>query len=857
MLRTLILVLSLVGLTGSVPAPPQSITALAPVDVVAGGFGALRGIVVDSADRLYVADRESGTVTRIGDDGTRVLARRLEQPVGLALDLQGRLLVAEERAGRVVRLDPDGPTPIVQGVKQPRWLAVSERGTVYVSARRLTRDTDPEPDDESAEPEMILALTGDGALSVFADGFDHLQGLASHDGAVYAATTGPRGVPRQGGVLYRIPVLPDGGAGRPSRLGPRDVYERPTGLAVDRLGALYVSATATILDGPRSPHALLKVRPDGAATAFATGLDDPRGLAFDSHGHLYVADGNAGRVLRFLAPAAPILAGVPSFTNQASVTLTGTTAPNARVDAFADDGDLPLTAVASATGSFALAVTPISNAVNGFDVFATARRGRGLTSPPDAVDFVHDTLAPALVVQSPPAGTFVRGTIEMRADAADAGSLLATLGLGAAGQALGAAVVPPLPAPAVVATASWRTRDVPDGTQTLTVSATDRAGNAATVSRVVIVDNTPPETEISGGPSGPLAEPSATFTFTGSDNLSPAASLRFAWRLDGGPLSPFADATSLTLGDLAPGPHLVEVVARDQAGNEDPTPAQRTFSVRAATITVAIAAPGAGTTVPAGLLLVRGTADGGGVDVTVDVNGVAALVHDVQWAAQVPVGPGNNLITVTARTTAGAEATASVVVTGTAAAPGLFVRAEPRSGVAPLQVTWRVANGTPHPLVQFELDAHGDGTYGPATAVLDGTQSTYATAGLWLPTVRATDDQGNVHVATTLVQVGDAQTAAGRFQALWANFKARLQAGDQPGALAHLSSSLRSRFEPIFQQLGAALPGIAASLGAVELIDQVDDLAEAAILQAEDGTTRLYFVYFRRDNRGQWLIQEM
>ena len=421
MLRTLVLVLSLVGLTGSVPAPPQPITGLAPVDVVAGGFGALRGIVVDTADRLYVADRESGTVTRIGDDGTRVLARRLERPVGLALDPQGRLLVAEERAGRVVRLDPDGPTPIVQGVKQPRWLAVSEHGTVYVSARRLTRDTDPEPDDESAEPEMILALTAAGALSVFADGFDHLQGLASHDGTVYAATTGPRGVPRPGGVLYRIPILADGRAGPASRLGPRDVYERPTGLAIDRLGALYVSAAATILDGPRSPHALLKVRSDGAATAFATGLDDPRGLAFDSHGHLYVADGNAGRVLRFLAPAAPTLTGVPSFTNQASVTLTGTTAPNARVDAFADAGDLSLaTTVASATGSFALAITPISNAVNRFAVFATARRGRGLTSPPADVDVVHDTLAPVLVVQTLPARTFVRGTIQVRADAADA-----------------------------------------------------------------------------------------------------------------------------------------------------------------------------------------------------------------------------------------------------------------------------------------------------------------------------------------------------------------------------------------------------------------------------------------------------
>jgi len=158
--------------------------------------------------------------------------------------------------------------------------------------------------------------------------------------------------------------------------------------------------------------------------------------------------------------------------------------------------------------------------------------------------------------------------------------------------------------------------------------------------------------------------------------------------------------------------------------------------------------------------------------------------------------------------------------------------------------------------VRFELDPHGTGTFAPVTS-LDGAQSVYSDAGLHFPTVRATDDQGNVYQATTVVQVDDALAASARFQALWAGFRSKLQAGDQPGALAHLAPSLRSRFAPILQQLGVAVPGIATALGGVELIDQVDDLAEAAVLQAEDGVTRLYFVYFRRNNRGQWLIQEM
>jgi sugar lactone lactonase YvrE len=857
MRHALVLAPLLASITGSALAPVQPITALAPFEVVADGFGSVRGIALDADDRLYVADREAGTVTRLGTDGPRVIARRLERPIGVALDPQGRVLVAEERGGRVVRLDPNGPTPLVAGITQPRWLAVDERGTVFVSARRLTRDAEPEPDDESAEPEMILSLTPDGVLTIFADGFDHLQGLAARHDAVYAATTGPRGVHRQGGVIYRIPVLADGQAGRIARVGPRDVFERPVGLALDALGALYLSAALADLDGPLAQNAIVKLQPDGAATVFASGLDNPRGLAFDRRGHLYIADGSAGRVLRFLAAPAPALTALPPFTRQSAVTLGGATMPRARVDVFVNDGSAPASSLASATGSFAVPIALAPNGQNHLEVVGTAVRGKGLTSPAAEAHVLHDTLAPVVVLQTPPAGAFVRGTVEIRVDAADSGSALATLALSATGQALNPSIVPSLPGPAALATASWDTSAGADGTQALTATATDRAGNSATISRVVIVDNTPPETDITSGPDGTIPSSTATLSFTGADSLTPLPGLQFAWRLDGGPLTIFAPSTSATLTDLAPGAHVFEVVARDQAGNEDRTPARRTFTVGSAGPVLTIAAPPTGASVPAGVLIVRGTVDGGGEEVGVRVNDVAALVHAGQWAVEVPIASGTNAIAAIARSAAGAEATATIAVTGITTIPDLSLRAEPSSGVAPLHVTWRVASQAPRALVRFELDERGDGAYAAPTSTLDGAQSIYTTAGLLFPTLRATDDLGNVHVATTVVQVDDAQTASARFQTLWTGFTARLQAGDQAGALAHLSPSLRSRFESVFQQLGAALPGIAAGLAPIQLIDQVGDLAEAAILQSEDGVTRLYFVYFRRDNRGQWLIQEM
>jgi sugar lactone lactonase YvrE len=841
-------------IAASFPPPPPAITALAPYEIVADGFSSLRGLAIDGDDRVYVADREAGTVARLDADGPRIIARRLERPVGLAIDGLGRLLVAEERAGRVVRLDAGGPTPVVQGIKQPRWLATDGR-TLYISVRRLTRGTDPEPDDESLEPEAILTLTPEGMLFVFADGFDHLQGLAVRDGFVYAATTGPRGAHREEGVVYRISVRPDGRAGSMVALPSRAGFERPKAVAIDRLGALFISAPTVRVDAQRSLQAIVKLGTSGDGVVFAARLDSPRGIAFDSHGHLYVADGNAGRVLRFLAPAPPALTGLPRFTNRTPLALSGTTLPNARIDVLTDTLPVPIASLAGASGGFTTSIPLSVNAETDLDVFATAARGDGLTSAATEASVIHDSSGPALVLQSPAAG-FVRGSAQVRAQASDGGSQLSSLTLTAAGQPLNSTVAPPLPAEATIATAAWPTTRVADGTHALSATATDRAGNATTLSRAVIVDNTPPTTEITGGPAATAANPVVTFTFTGADNLTPVSSLQFAWSLDGGPDSGFSTATTTTVGPLGPGPHAFEVRARDLAGNEDPTPARHQFVV-SSDRHITISAPAFGDTVASGTLLVRGVVDTPAASVGVSVNGTAALIFGTDWAAEIPIRSGSNEIVATAVFGDGSEATSRVTVNAADAEPALTLRAEPSGGLAPLSVTWRVASRAARPLVRFELDPTGGGTYGPPAAALDGTLSVYPAAGLMFPTLRATDDQGQVYRASTVLQVDDPSSATARFQSLWSGFRARLQAGDHDGALAHLTPGLRPQFATLFQQLGADLSSIASTFPTIDLVDQVADVAEAALIQVEQETPYLYFIYFRRDNRGRWLIQEM
>jgi len=107
-------------------------------------------------------------------------------------------------------------------------------------------------------------------------------------------------------------------------------------------------------------------------------------------------------------------------------------------------------------------------------------------------------------------------------------------------------------------------------------------------------DSTPPDSEILTGPTGSITATSATFTWTGSDDQTPEGSLVYATRLD--PLeatfSAFGSATSRTVSGLGLAAYTFYVKAKDLAGNEDPTPAGRAFTVAPPSVTLDVARAG-------------------------------------------------------------------------------------------------------------------------------------------------------------------------------------------------------------------------------------------------------------------------
>ncbi|HEV8640838.1 MAG TPA: Ig-like domain-containing protein [Methylomirabilota bacterium] len=202
--------------------------------------------------------------------------------------------------------------------------------------------------------------------------------------------------------------------------------QQPVGLMQPGQFALVTGLYAGFREasGPADPvkRTIGKVRLDATLTSFADHLGDPRGLSLGPDGSLYLADGTAGRLLRFRAPAPPLLDPLPAFTNQPTITVTGTADPSLRIDIVVLVNDVVTTVVTGttdATGRFSLVVPLTANATNTLAVFATPSGGNGLSSVPTTVSLTHTTASPAVALLQPAPGAFVRQAITLTAQATD------------------------------------------------------------------------------------------------------------------------------------------------------------------------------------------------------------------------------------------------------------------------------------------------------------------------------------------------------------------------------------------------------------------------------------------------------
>jgi hypothetical protein len=212
---------------------------------------------------------------------------------------------------------------------------------------------------------------------------------------------------------------------------------------------------------------------------------------------------------------------------------------------------------------------------------------------------------PTISITAPAANTLVRGTQTVTASTT-AAATPATTTLSVDGTAL--------------ASSSWDTTKVADGSHTISGTILDARGKSASASSTVTVDNTAPTTSITSPAAGTFAQGTLAAQASASDAYGVA---RVQFLIDGQPVgspvtspdggSGYVYSASLSLSGLASGTHTVADVATDAAGN--------TATSSAVSFTIGNAPPTATITVPPDWTFAHGT-----TPITVSVSGGTAPV---------------------------------------------------------------------------------------------------------------------------------------------------------------------------------------------------------------------------------------
>jgi sugar lactone lactonase YvrE len=336
------------GPTAAQPVGPQ-VTTLAgsgATGVVDGPAATAQfdypvGLAVDGAGVAYVVDGNrirrvspSGAVLSLAGgeeagfvDGPAADAR-FSSPRGIAVDQAGTLYIADRDNHRIRTLSPQGLVATLAGsgtpgfadgpgkqaqFNEPHDVAVDAAGTVYVldtfnyRIRRISLAG------------VVSTLAGGGEVGPdqgdFADGpaavarFAFATGIAvDAAGTVYVADTYNariRAVAPSGEVRTVAGTGEDGGAD-----GPADQaqFSDPAALAVDGMGQLYVVDKSNRLR-LISPTGQVTTLAGSGARGFADGpagaaqFDEPAGVAVGATGTVYIAD-TGNRRIRLLLPAA-------------------------------------------------------------------------------------------------------------------------------------------------------------------------------------------------------------------------------------------------------------------------------------------------------------------------------------------------------------------------------------------------------------------------------------------------------------------------------------------------------------------------------------------------------------------------
>jgi uncharacterized protein (TIGR03437 family) len=306
------------------------------------------GVAVDSAGNLYIADTfnhrirkiSNGVITTaagggpsLGDNGPATSAQVLN-PGGVAVDSAGNLYIADSGHNRIRRVSNgvittvagigtccfsgDNGPPASAQVYGPKGVAVDSAGSLYIADSLNNRI-------RKVSNGVTTTVAGNGTQGFSGDNgpatsaqLNSPAGVAVDSaGNLYIADTWNNLIRKvSGGVITTL--AGSGASGFSGDNGPatRAQLANPVGVAVDSDGDLYLAdnwnhrvrkvsnGVITTVAG----NAVIGFSGDNGPAASAQ-LVDPKGVAVDSAGNLYIADGVGSRIRKVSSGVISTVAG--------------------------------------------------------------------------------------------------------------------------------------------------------------------------------------------------------------------------------------------------------------------------------------------------------------------------------------------------------------------------------------------------------------------------------------------------------------------------------------------------------------------------------------------------------------------